>query len=134
VISSTKIRVRYKDTDTMGVVYYGNYLTYFEVARVEYLRQQGTTIAEINAKLWIPVVEAAVTYVRPARLDELIEARCWIGARRRASFRFDYELLNEAGERLCTGSTLHACQDPATGKVLGVPAWLAGLMPVVSAE
>ena len=53
----------------MSVVYYGNYLTYFEVGRVEYLRQQGTTIAEINAKLWIPVVEASVKYVRPARLD-----------------------------------------------------------------
>ena len=115
----------------MHVVYYGNYLTYFEVGRVEYLRQQGTTIAQINEKLWIPVVEASVRYVRPARLDELLEVRCWISERRRASFRFDYEILNEAGERVAAGSTQHACQDPGTGKLTAVPAWLADIMPVV---
>ena len=134
MMSSTKIRVRYKDTDVMGVVYYGNYLTYFEVARVEYLRQQGTTIAEINARMWIPVVEAAVKYVRPARLDDLLDARCWISERRRASFRFEYEILSGGGERVATGMTLHACQDPASGKLLAVPPWLAGIMPVATPE
>ena len=116
----------------MSVVYYGNYLTYFEVGRVEYLRAQGMTIAEINAKLWMPVVEATVKYVRPAHLDELLDIRCWVGERRRASFRFDYEILNEAGSRVATGTTVHACQDPATGKLVGVPSWLSGLMPVAS--
>jgi acyl-CoA thioester hydrolase len=115
----------------MHVVYYGNYLTYFEVARVEYLRQRGTTIAEIDRRLWMPVVEATVRYVRPARLDDLLDARCWVGERRRASFRFDYEILNAARERVATGSTLHACQDPATGKLVPVPPWLTSLMPVV---
>ena len=118
----------------MSVVYYGNYLTYFEVGRVEYLRQQGTTIAEINAKLWIPVVEASVKYVRPARLDDLLDARCWISERRRASFRFEYEIRNEAGERIATGMTLHACQDPESGKLLAVPPWLAGILPVARPE
>jgi acyl-CoA thioester hydrolase len=130
MIASTQIRVRYKDTDTMGVVYYGNYLTYFEVGRVEYLRQHGMTIAEINAKLFMPVVEASVRYVRPARLDELLDVRCWVGERRRASFRFDYEIVNEADERVATGSTLHACQDPGTGKLIALPPWLGALMVV----
>jgi len=116
----------------MHVVYYGNYLTYFEVGRVEYLRQQGTTIAQINEKLWIPVVEAIVRYLRPARLDDLLEARCWISERRRASFRFDYEILSEAGEKVATGSTQHACQDPATGKLTAVPPWLADVLPVLA--
>lgn len=116
----------------MHVVYYGNYLTYFEVGRVEYLRQQGTTIAEINARLWMPVIEATVRYVRAARLDELLDVRCWIGERRRARFRFDYEILNEAGQRVATGHTVHACQDPATGKLVGVPPWLSSVMPVVA--
>jgi acyl-CoA thioester hydrolase len=116
----------------MHVVYYGNYLTYFEVGRVEYLRQQGMTIAQINEKLWMPVVEATVRYVRPARLDELLDVRCWIGERRRASFRFDYEIVNEAGERVATGGTLHACQDPDTGKLVAVPSWLQAIMPVVA--
>jgi len=115
----------------MGVVYYGNYLTYFEVGRVEYLREQGMTIAAINAKLWMPVVEATVRYVRAAHLDELLDVRCWVSERRRASFRFAYEILNAAGERVATGDTVHACQDPGTGKLVGVPPWLSGLMPVV---
>ena len=114
----------------MHVVYYGNYLTYFEVGRVEYLRQQGTTIAQINEKLWIPVVEAAVKYVRPARLDDLLDVRCWVSERRRASFRFDYEIVNEAGERVSTGSTQHACQDPATGRLTAVPPWLSEILRV----
>jgi acyl-CoA thioester hydrolase len=118
----------------MSVVYYGNYLTYFEVGRVEYLRQQGLTIAEINARLFIPVVEATVRYVRPARLDDLLDVRCWIGARRRARFRFDYEIVNEAGERVATGYTVHACQDPVTGKLVGVPPWLSAIMPVVAGD
>lgn len=115
----------------MKVVYYGNYLTYFEVGRVEYLRQHGTTIAEIDQKLWMPVVEASVRYVRPARLDELLDVRCWVSERKRASFRFEYEILNEAGARVATGSTLHACQDPATGKLVAVPPWLQAVMPIL---
>src|SRR5206468_4182229 len=94
MVATTTIRVRYKDTDCMSVVYYGNYLTYFEVGRVEYLRQAGMTIAEINDKVFLPVAEASVKYHRPARLDELLEVRCWVGERKRASFRFDYAIGN----------------------------------------
>ena len=133
-ITRAPLRVRYKDTDCMKVVYYGNYLTYFEVGRVEYLRQHGMTIAQIDAKLHMPVVEARVRYVKPARLDDLLEIRCWISERKRASFTFAYEIVNEAGEAVATGSTLHACTDPATGKMVGVPPWLQALMPVAPAS
>jgi acyl-CoA thioester hydrolase len=128
VISSTRIRVRYKDTDCMKVVYYGNYLTYFEVARVEFLRQQGHAMADVDQKVRMPVVEASVRYHKPAVLDELLEARCWIAERKRASFRFGYELLNERGERVATGATLHACWDPSTSKMIAVPDWLAAIL------
>ena len=124
MIASTKIRVRYKDTDCMKVVYYGNYLTYFEVARVEFLRQHGHAMSEIDEKVRLPVVEASVRYHKPAVLDDLLEARCWIAERKRASFRFGYELLNEHGERVASGDTLHACWDPASNKMIGVPEWL----------
>jgi acyl-CoA thioester hydrolase len=124
VISSTKIRVRYKDTDCMKVVYYGNYLTYFEVARVEFLRQQGHAMSEVDQKVHMPVVEATVRYHKPAVLDDLLEARCWIAERKRASFRFGYELLNGQGERVASGSTLHACWDPSSSKMIPVPEWL----------
>lgn len=131
MIVTTTLRVRYKDTDCMKVVYYGNYLTYFEVGRVEYLRAQGRPISDVNEHVHMPVVEAQVRYVRPARLDDLLEVRCWISERKRASFRFAYEIRNEVGEPVATGYTLHACLDPATAKMIAVPSWLAALMPVV---
>ena len=81
----------------------------------------------------LPVVEATVRYVRPARLDDLLDVRCWISERRRASFRFAYEIRNEAGEPVATGLTLHACWDPATSKMIAVPPWLVSIMPVVAA-
>jgi len=132
MIATTTVRVRYKDTDCMNVVYYGNYLTYFEVGRVEYLRQAGMTIAEINDKVFIPVAEASVKYHRPARLDELLEVRCWISERKRASFRFEYAIGNEARERVATGHTVHAVRDRATSRMMAIPPWMAELLPVVS--
>jgi acyl-CoA thioester hydrolase len=132
MISRTPLRVRYKDTDCMKVVYYGNYLTYFEVGRVEFLRQGGHAMSEVDRRIHMPVVEAQIRYVKAARLDDLLEIRCWISERKRASFTFAYEIVNEAGETVATGSTLHACLDPASGKMIGMPAWLQAIMPVVS--
>jgi acyl-CoA thioester hydrolase len=134
MVSTCKIRVRYKDTDCMGVVYYGNYLTYFEVGRVEYLRQSGMTIAQVNEKVFMPVAEATVKYHRPVRLDELLQVRCWVSERKRASFRFDYSILTEAGHRVATGYTVHAVLDPATGRMVAIPPWMAALLPVVSGD
>jgi acyl-CoA thioester hydrolase len=134
MISSAKIRVRYQETDCMKVVYYGNYLTYFEVGRVEFLRQQGLPMSEVDRKVHLPVVEATVRYVRPAHLDELLDVRCWVSERRRASFRFGYEIRNESGEAVATGSTLHACWDPLTSKMIAIPEWLVAIMPVVPSE
>src|SRR5689334_2993810 len=102
MITSAKVRVRYQETDCMKVVYYGHYLTYFEVGRVEFLRQQGIPISEVDQKVHLPVVEATVRYVRPARLDDLLDVRCWISERKRASFRFAYEIVNERGETIAS--------------------------------
>jgi acyl-CoA thioester hydrolase len=134
VIATTQIRVRYKDTDCMKVVYYGNYLTYFEVGRVEYLRQAGMAMSDVDQKIHMPVVEAGVRYLKPARLDDLLDVRCWIGERKRASFRFAYDIRNAAGEMVATGFTVHACWDAATGKMIGIPPWLSAMMPVASPD
>jgi len=133
VIAATKIRVRYKDTDCMRVVYYGNYLTYFEVGRVEYLRQHGLAMSEVDRQVHLPVVEAVVRYAKPARLDDLLEVRCWVSERKRASFRFAYEIHDDAGETVATGSTLHACWDPATSRMVAIPPWLRDATEVVTA-
>jgi acyl-CoA thioester hydrolase len=116
----------------MKVVYYGNYLTYFEVGRVEYLRQHGLAMSDVDQKVHLPVVEAVVRYVKPAYLDQLLDVRAWISERKRASFRFAYEILNDAGERVATGSTLHACWDPQTSKMMAVPPFLQAAMPVIA--
>jgi acyl-CoA thioester hydrolase len=127
--SVTHIRVRYKDTDTMSVVYYGNYLTYFEVARVEYLRQRNLPMSEVDKRIHMPVVEAFVKYVKPAKLDDLLEVSSRVSLRKRASFTFSYEIRNEAKELVATGFTRHACWDPATAKMIALPDWLKEIMP-----
>jgi acyl-CoA thioester hydrolase len=127
--SVTQIRVRYKDTDTMSVVYYGNYLTYFEVGRVEYLRQRNLPMSEVNKRVHMPVVEAFVKYLKPAKLDDLLEVTSRVSQRKRASFTFSYEIRNETKELVATGFTRHACWDPATAKMIALPDWLKEIMP-----
>jgi acyl-CoA thioester hydrolase len=129
VPSVTHLRVRYKDTDTMSVVYYGNYLTYFEVGRVEYLRECGWPMSRVNERVHLPVVEAYVKYLKPARLDDLLEITSRVSERRRASFRFSYEIRNEAREAVATGYTRHACWNPATAQMVPLPDWLKEIMP-----
>jgi acyl-CoA thioester hydrolase len=127
--SVTQIRVRYKDTDTMSVVYYGNYLTYFEVGRVEYLREKNLPMSLVNERIHMPVVEALVKYVKPAKLDDLLEVVSRVSERRRASFTFAYEIRNEARELVASGYTRHACWNPATSKMIPLPDWLKEIMP-----
>ena len=127
--SVTHVRVRYKDTDTMSVVYYGNYLTYFEVGRVEYLREKSLPMSQVNERIHMPVVEAFVKFVKPAKLDDLLEVSSRVSERRRASFTFSYEIRNEARELVATGFTRHACWDPATAKMIPLPDWLKEIMP-----
>ena len=105
----------------MKVVYYGNYLTYFEVARVEYLRERGLPMSQVDKRVHLPVVEALVRYVKPARLDDLLEVSSRVSERRRASFTFFYEIKNEGRELVATGHTRHACWDPATARMIAIP-------------
>ncbi|HEV8310534.1 MAG TPA: thioesterase family protein [Methylomirabilota bacterium] len=129
MVSETTIRVRYAETDTMGVVYYGHYLTYFEVGRVELLRQHGLPMSEVDRKIHMPVVEATVRYIKPARLDDLLRVRSWVSERRRASFVFRYEIRQAAGgDLIATGQTRHACWHPETQRMIAIPGWLGALL------
>ena len=129
MIGEATVRVRYAETDTMGIVYYANYLVYFEVGRVEFLRQNGFPMAEVDRKIHMPVVEATVRYVKAARLDDLLRVWCWIGERKRASFLFRYEIRQaETGDLVATGETRHACWHPETQKMIAIPEWLGALL------
>lgn len=108
--SETLARVRYKDTDQMGMVYYGNYFTFFEIGRVEYMREKGIAYKEMERQddSFIVVAEAHCRYLRPARYDDVLRIRTRVSEARRRSIRFAYEILNdESGELLATGETVH---------------------------
>ena len=100
-------RVPYADTDQMGVVYYGNYLTIFERARNELMRACGYTYRECEAEGWaLPVTHAEVDYKRPARYDDLLEVTAWCRAHKGVSLEIACEVRVD-GELLVSGFTRH---------------------------
>ena len=117
----TTIRVRYAETDQMGVVYYANYLVWMEVARVEYCRQAGFEYRDMEreAGARLAVTEARCQYRAPARFDDEVELVCWVTESRSRSVRFAYEILR-GGELLASGETLHAVTDER-GKTMRLP-------------
>lgn len=124
---SVPVRVRYAETDAAGVVYHANYLTYFEVARVELLRALGRPIPGIEADgITLPVVEARLKYIRPALLDDLLDVSLGLESIGPASFAFDYEIRRE-GLLLATGWTRMAVCARDSGRAVGMPPWLREL-------
>jgi acyl-CoA thioester hydrolase len=110
----TLLRVRYAETDQMGYVYYGNYYTYFEVGRVEFMRARGVAYKdmEIADDSFIVVAESNCRYRRPARYDDLLRIRTRVAELRRRTLKFSYEVLREAdSELLASGETLHVICD-----------------------
>ncbi|HEY6105258.1 MAG TPA: thioesterase family protein [Anaeromyxobacteraceae bacterium] len=118
----TQLRVIYGDTDQMGVVYYANYLRFFEAGRNEFIRAKGLRYRDFEARhsLTLPVVEAGVRYQVPARYDDLVSVETSLSEMRRASARFDYRLVRDDGELLATGHTIHACVD-LDGRIQRMP-------------
>ena len=111
---STEVRVRYADTDQMGVVYYANYLVWLEVARTEFLRSSGIDYRNIEKEkqLALPVVEAYCKYKAPARYDEIIMIRIKVSQVKNSSLRFNYSLFNkENNELLAVAYTTHVFID-----------------------
>ena len=126
------LRVRYEETDAAGVVYYANYLTWFEVARIELLRELGVPITEVERRgVALPVVEAGCRYLKPAHVDDLLELRLWLRPPRRASFAFDYQVWRTE-ELLAEGHTVHTTVERATLKPVRMPEWFAELLAGVA--
>lgn len=110
----TTIRVRYAETDRMGVVYYANYLVWFEVGRTEWLRDAGWTYREMEEDgVALPVIEAHCEYRQPARYDDEIEIVTRAALLTPVRLRFDYEAVRR-GDNVVTaiGHTIHAALDP----------------------
>jgi acyl-CoA thioester hydrolase len=124
----TDIRVIYGDTDQMGVVYYANYLRYFEAGRNELLRARGVRYRDLEAShhLYLPVVDVQVSYKSPARYDDLLSVSTDIGRIGRASVRFVYQLLRDQLV-IATGATTHACVN-REGEVRPLPAEVVAVL------
>ena len=126
------MRVRYADTDASGTVHHSAYLTYFEVARVEALRGLVFPVGGLEESgVFMPVVEARVKYLRPARLDELLEVSVLLERVGPASFSFDYEVTRD-GLLLATGWTRIAVIERDTGRPLQLPDWVRDLLGGIS--
>ncbi len=128
----TTYRVIYGDTDQMGVVYYANYLRWFERGRGELLRACGIPYATIERRgMHFPVAELSCRYFRPAHYDDLIVIETRITSVSRASLTFTYEITREADAMLlASGSTKHACVD-GQGKIMRIQDDLLKALEVV---
>lgn len=107
---TTEVRVRYAETDAMGVVHHANYLLWFEVGRVELLRAWGIPYSEFEARgIAAPVVESTLHWRWPAKFDDLLRIETSVGELSPVRIRFHYRILRPAdGRLLCEGHTLHA--------------------------
>lgn len=111
--SSTHIRVRYAETDKMGIVYHGNYFTWFEIARVNMLDELGYPYRDLEAQgYFLPVMEAHAHYSRPAKFDDNVHLALKIPVRPSVKISIDYT-LHRQDELLMTGNTVHAFMSPA---------------------
>lgn len=116
-------RVRYADTDKMGIVYNGNYLRYFEIGRTEMLRAHGLPYAELEKEGYLlPVLEAHVIYKQPARYDDVLEIHTTYHAHRSPSLRIEYEIRSN-NVILVTGFTKHSFVSAETFKPIRPPAF-----------
>jgi acyl-CoA thioester hydrolase len=120
---TAEIRVRYADTDKMGVVYYGKYFEYFEVARTEMLRDYGLPYAELEASgVMLPVSEASAKYFRGAKYDDLLRITCKMPHRASPRLEIMYEVRRAAeSDLLATGETTLVFVDAASGRPIRPP-------------
>lgn len=125
----TQIRVRYSETDQMSVVYHGNYAQYFEIGRVEWLRNKGISykLMEENG-IMLPVVSLTMNYKKPARYDELLTLKTMLKNRTTVKIEFDYELYNDNQELLTTASSILVFVDMKTGKPMSPPQYIIDIL------
>ena len=120
------LRVRFAETDAMGIVHHSRYLPYLEEARVEYLRHLGHPYVELRAEgVDYAVLEVFVQYRQPLRFDESVQVHLRVGAATRATFQMAYLLTVDSQVR-ATAVTVHGCVN-AAGRPVRMPAWLLAL-------
>lgn len=106
-----KTRIRYQETDQMGIVYYANFFVYFEMGRTEYLRDLGLPYAELeNEHIYFPVTETYCRFRSPAQYDDVLIIQTWVSELKHATVQFSYKIIREGDNNLIAeGFTKLAC-------------------------
>ncbi len=118
----TDIRVRYFDTDQMGIVYYGNYARFYEIGRVETMRHLGLNYKELEERgISMPVYDLNSRFIRAAKYDDLLTIRVTIPQLPKTRFMFSYEIFNQDGQLLNTGQTTLVFVRTDTGRPCTAP-------------
>ena len=121
-----QIRVRYAETDRMGLLHHANYLVYFEQARTELLRASGRDYKAIEDQgYFLVITKAEVKYKYPAHYDDVLTVRTTVTRVTPVRLEHKYEVFNQAGRAVAEGATTLACVD-REGKLQAMPEWLAG--------
>lgn len=122
---STQIRVRYGETDQMGVVYHGNYATYFEIARTEWLRNLGISYKELEKKgVMLPVISLSLNFLKSAKYDDVLTITVSLKKTPLVKIDFDYEIINQNQEKVSTGNSVLAFIDMKTNKPIKCPSYI----------
>ncbi|HEY0090841.1 MAG TPA: thioesterase family protein [Flavobacterium sp.] len=127
-----QVRVRYSETDQMGVVYHGNYIPYFEIGRVEWLRDKGISykFMEDNG-VALPIVSLTLNYKKPARYDDVLNIKTVYKSQTSVKLEFECEIRNEKLELLTTAYFLLVFVDIKTGRPIQPPVYISELLKKV---
>ncbi len=124
-----EIRVRYGETDQMGVVHHGNYALYLEMGRIEWLRKSGLSYKRMEEEgVGLPVVSMQLNFKKPAFYDDVIRVKTTLKKKPIATIEFDYEILNESNETISTASTVLAFVDLKTNSPIRPPKYFLDVL------
>jgi len=121
----TKTRIRYSETDQMGVVYHGNYAQFFELGRTEWLRKLGITYKDMETNgILLPVISLQCNFIKSALYDDVLTIKTVLKKKPMVKIEFDYEIINQNNEIICTGNTVLAFMNRTTMKPTRCPSYL----------
>jgi acyl-CoA thioester hydrolase len=126
---NVELRVRYSETDQMGVVYHGSYIPYFEIGRVEWLRDKGISYKSLEENgIALPIVSMTLNYKKPARYDDLLIVNTKFKSYSGVKIEFECEIRNENEELLTTATFLLVFVDLKTGKPILPPQYILDIV------
>lgn len=123
--ASTKTRIRYSETDQMGVVYHGNYAQFFELGRTEWLRSLGVTYKDMEISgIMLPVISLQCNFIKSALYDDVLTIHTFLKKEPLVKIEFNYEIKNQEDQLICTGNTVLAFMNSKTKKPTRCPDYL----------